>query len=100
MGRAEISVALGTRHLRHGPADPHRADRDRFVLSSGHGSMLQYAPPRLSGYALLPLDEIKHFRQLNSMTPGHPEGGVIPGAETYHRGGGQRFPVQVRRRSR
>jgi transketolase len=81
MGMAEISVALWTRHLRHNPADPHWADRDRFVLSNGHGSMLQYALLHLSGYAL-PLDEIRHFRQLNSMTPGHPEVGVTPGVET------------------
>jgi transketolase len=81
MGMAEIAVALWTRHLRHNPADPHWADRDRFVLSNGHGSMLQYAVLHLSGYAL-PIDEIKHFRQLNSMTPGHPEVGVTPGVET------------------
>ena len=81
MGMAEIAVALWTRHLRHNPADPHWADRDRFVLSNGHGSMLQYALLHLSGYAL-PIDEIKHFRQLNSMTPGHPEVGVTPGVET------------------
>ena len=81
MGMAEIAVALWNRHLRHNPADPHWADRDRFVLSNGHGSMLQYALLHLSGYAL-PLDEIKHFRQLNSMTPGHPEVGVTPGVET------------------
>jgi transketolase len=81
MGMAEIAVALWTRHLRHNPADPHWSDRDRFVLSNGHGSMLQYALLHLSGYAL-PIDEIKHFRQLNSMTPGHPEVGVTPGVET------------------
>jgi transketolase len=81
MGMAEIAVALWTRHLRHNPADPHWADRDRFVLSNGHGSMLQYALLHLSGYAL-PIDEIKHFRQLHSMTPGHPEVGVTPGVET------------------
>src|SRR6266550_1800143 len=81
MGMAEIAVALWTRHLRHNPADPHWADRDRFVLSNGHGSMLQYALLHLSGYAL-PIEEIKHFRQLNSMTPGHPEVGVTPGVET------------------
>src|SRR6266480_4358447 len=81
MGMAEIAVALWTRHLRHNPADPDWADRDRFVLSNGHGSMLQYALLHLSGYAL-PIDEIKRFRQLNSMTPGHPEVGVTPGVET------------------
>jgi len=81
MGMAEIAVALWNSHLRHNPADPHWPNRDRFVLSNGHGSMLQYALLHLSGYAL-PLDEIKRFRQLNSMTPGHPEVGVTPGVET------------------
>jgi hypothetical protein len=76
-GDGRISVALGTRHLRYRPADPYRADRGRLVLSSSHASMLRYAPKRLSGYALLPLDEIKHCRQLNSMTPGHPEVGMM-----------------------
>ncbi len=81
MGMAEIAVALWKRHLRHNPADPHWANRDRFVLSNGHGSMLQYALLHLTGYAL-PIEEIKRFRQLDSMTPGHPEVGVTPGVET------------------
>src|SRR6266705_4422486 len=81
MGMAEIAVALWNRHLRHNPANPHWPDRDRFVLSNGHGSMLQYALLHLTGYAL-PLDEIRRFRQLHSMTPGHPEVGVTPGVET------------------
>ena len=81
MGMAEIAVALWNRHLRHNPANPHWPDRDRFVLSNGHGSMLQYALLHLTGYAL-PLDELKHFRQLGSATPGHPELGVTPGVET------------------
>src|SRR5215831_20024195 len=81
MGMAEIAVALWTRHLKHNPANPHWADRDRFVLSNGHGSMLQYALLHLTGYAL-PLEQIRHFRQLHSMTPGHPEHGVTPGVET------------------
>ncbi|MGH7062350.1 MAG: 1-deoxy-D-xylulose-5-phosphate synthase N-terminal domain-containing protein, partial [Stellaceae bacterium] len=81
MGMAEIAVALWNRHLRHNPANPHWPDRDRFVLSNGHGSMLQYALLHLTGYAL-PLDEIRHFRQLHSATPGHPEVGVTPGVET------------------
>jgi len=81
MGMAEIAVALWTRHLRYNPADPHWADRDRFVLSNGHGSMLQYALLHLSGYDL-PLDELKNFRQLHSKTPGHPEIDVTPGVET------------------
>ena len=81
MGMAEIAVALWTRHLKHDPATPHWPDRDRFVLSNGHGSMLQYALLHLSGYDL-PIDEIKRFRQLHSKTPGHPEVGVTPGVET------------------
>ena len=81
MGMAEIAVALWTRHLRHNPANPHWPDRDRFVLSNGHGSMLQYALLHLSGYDLS-LDELKNFRQLHSKTPGHPEVGVTPGVET------------------
>src|SRR5438876_5347766 len=81
MGMAEIAVALWNRHLRHNPANPHWPDRDRFVLSNGHGSMLQYALLHLSGYAL-PLEELKRFRQLHSKTPGHPELGVTPGVET------------------
>jgi transketolase len=81
MGMAEIAVALWTRHLRHHPGNPSFADRDRFVLSNGHGSMLQYALLHLSGYDL-PMDELRRFRQLGSMTPGHPEVGVAPGVET------------------
>ena len=81
MGMAEIAVALWRRHLRHNPANPQWPDRDRFVLSNGHGSMLQYALLHLTGYALS-LDEIKRFRQLGSKTPGHPERGVTPGVET------------------
>jgi len=81
MGMAEIAVALWTRHLSHDPAAPHWPDRDRFVLSNGHGSMLQYALLHLTGYDL-PLDEVKRFRQLHSKTPGHPEAGVTPGVET------------------
>jgi transketolase len=81
MGMAEIAVALWTRHLRHNPGNPHWLNRDRFMLSNGHGSMLQYAALHLSGYAL-PMDEIRHFRQLHSKTPGHPEVGVTPGVET------------------
>ncbi len=81
MGMAEIAVALWTRHLRHDSAHPRWLDRDRFVLSNGHGSMLQYALLHLTGYDL-PLDELRHFRQLHSKTPGHPEVGVTPGVET------------------
>src|SRR5476649_1203417 len=81
MGMADIAVALWGRHLRHNPANPHWADRDRFVLSNGHGSMLLYALLHLTGYDL-PIEEIKRFRQLHSKTPGHPEVGVTPGVET------------------
>lgn len=81
MGMAEIAVALWTRHLRHNPCRPHWPDRDRFILSNGHGSMLQYALLHLSGYDL-PLAELKRFRQLHSKTPGHPEVGATPGVET------------------
>jgi transketolase len=81
MGMAEMAVALWTGHLRHNPANPQWADRDRFVLSNGHASMLLYALLHLSGYEL-PLDELKRFRKLHSKTPGHPEVDVTPGVET------------------
>jgi transketolase len=81
MGMAEIGVALWGRHLKHNPANPHWADRDRFVLSNGHGSMLVYALLHLSGYEL-PIEEIKAFRQMHSKTPGHPEVGITAGIET------------------
>ena len=81
MGMAEIALALWHRHLRHNPADPQWPDRDRFVLSNGHGSMLLYALLHLTGYEL-PIEELKRFRQLHSMTPGHPERGFAPGVET------------------
>ncbi|HUR89435.1 MAG TPA: transketolase [Ramlibacter sp.] len=81
MGMAEIAVALWGRHLRHNPQNPGWFDRDRFVLSNGHGSMLVYALLHLTGYDL-PLAELKNFRQLHSKTPGHPEVGITPGVET------------------
>ena len=81
MGMAEIAVALWKRHLRHNPANPAWPDRDRFVLSNGHGSMLLYSLLHLTGYAL-PMDELRRFRQLHSRTPGHPERGLTPGVET------------------
>ena len=81
MGMAEIAYALWTRHLRHNPSNPKWPDRDRFVLSNGHGSMLQYALLHLTGYEL-PIEELANFRQLHSLTPGHPELGVTPGVET------------------
>ena len=81
MGMAEIAVALWGRHLRHNPADPKWSDRDRFVVSNGHGSMLLYALLHLSGYELS-MDELRNFRQLHSKTPGHPEVDITPGVET------------------
>ncbi|MDQ6629916.1 MAG: transketolase, partial [Pseudomonadota bacterium] len=81
MGMADIAEALWRHHLRHNPADPDWIDRDRFVVSNGHGSMLLYALLHLTGYAL-PIDQLKRFRQLHSRTPGHPELDVTPGVET------------------
>ena len=81
MGLAEVAQALWDRHLKHNPLDPHWLDRDRFVLSNGHGSMLLYALLHLTGYALS-IDDLKAFRQLHSKTPGHPEVDVAPGIET------------------
>ncbi|TSE26431.1 Transketolase 1 [Tepidimonas sediminis] len=81
MGMAEIAEVLWNRHLKHNPANPAWADRDRFVLSNGHGSMLIYALLHLTGYDL-PIEELKAFRQLHSKTPGHPEVGITPGVET------------------
>ena len=80
MGAAAMAFVLWTRFLRHNPADPRWPDRDRFLLSAGHGSMLLYALLHLSGYDL-PLEEIRRFRQLGSRTPGHPEAGLTPGVE-------------------
>ena len=81
MGMADIAVALWKYHYRHNPANPYWFNRDRFILSNGHGSMLHYALLHLSGYDL-PIDELKNFRQLHSKTPGHPEVGITPGIET------------------
>jgi transketolase len=81
MGMAEIALTLWHRHLRHHPARPAWPDRDRFVLSNGHGSMLLYGLLHLTGYDL-PLSELQRFRQLHSKTPGHPEFGLTPGVET------------------
>ncbi|QFT27864.1 transketolase [Vibrio aquimaris] len=81
MGMADIAEVLWRSHLNHNPANPEWADRDRFVLSNGHGSMLIYSLLHLSGYALS-IDELKNFRQLHSKTPGHPEYGYAPGVET------------------
>jgi transketolase len=81
MGMADIAEALWNGHLRHNPANPRWPNRDRFVVSNGHGSMLLYAVLHLSGYDL-PMDELRGFRQLHSKTPGHPEHGLTPGVET------------------
>ena len=81
MGMADMAVALWGEHLRHNPANPQWLNRDRFVLSNGHGSMLIYALLHLTGYKL-PMEELKNFRQLHSKTAGHPEFGITPGVET------------------
>ena len=81
MGMADAATALFTRHLKYDPADPHWPDRDRFILSAGHGSMLIYALLYLTGYERPTLDDIKNFRQLNSPTAGHPENFELPGVE-------------------
>ncbi|MDE2461320.1 MAG: transketolase, partial [Gammaproteobacteria bacterium] len=81
MGMADIAEVLWNDYLKHNPANPKWPDRDRFILSNGHGCMLQYALLHLTGYDL-PMAEIKRFRQLHSKTPGHPEYGVTPGVET------------------
>lgn len=94
MGMAEIAVALWTRHLRHNPANPAWPNRDRFVLSNGHGSMLLYALLNLTGYAL-PMEELRRFRQLGSKTAGHPEHGHTPGVETTTGPLGQGFANAV-----
>src|SRR3954449_7891355 len=81
MGAAAMAYTLWTRFLKYNPADPQWFDRDRFLLSAGHGSMLLYGLLHLTGYDL-PLEELKNFRQLPSRTPGHPEWGITPGVET------------------
>jgi transketolase len=94
MGMAEIAVALWRRHLRHNPANPAWPNRDRFVISNGHGSMLLYSLLHLTGYALA-IEELKRFRQLGSKTPGHPEYGYAPGVETTTGPLGQGFANAV-----
>src|SRR5659263_347362 len=81
LGAAPMTYVLWSRFLRHHPGNPQWYNRDRFVLSAGHGSMLLYSLLHLTGYDL-PLDQIKRFRQWGSITPGHPERGVTPGVET------------------
>ena len=80
MGAAAFAYVLWTRFLKHNPSNPKWFDRDRFVLSAGHGSMLLYSLLHLTGYDLS-LDQIKHFRQWDSLAPGHPERGITPGVE-------------------
>ena len=80
MGAATMAYVLWTRHLRYDPANPEWINRDRFVLSAGHGSMLLYSLLFLTGYGLT-LDDLEHFRRWGSRTPGHPEWGVTPGVE-------------------
>jgi len=82
MGMADVATVLFTRHLRFDPNAPHWPNRDRFVLSAGHGSMLLYSALYLLGYPDMTLDALKSFRQLGSKTPGHPEYGVAAGIET------------------
>src|SRR6478736_6691524 len=82
MGAADIATVLFTQFLKFDPTDPAWSDRDRFVLSAGHGSMLIYAVLHLLGYQSVPLEQIKKFRQIGSMTPGHPENFITPGVET------------------
>ena len=82
MGAADVATVLFTRFLKFDPADPAWPDRDRFVLSAGHGSMLIYALLHLLGYEKMTIEEIKRFRQFGSITPGHPENFVTPGVET------------------
>ncbi len=94
MGMADIAEVLWNDYLSHNPNNPKWFNRDRFVLSNGHGSMLQYALLHLSGYAL-PIEEIKRFRQLESMTPGHPENFMTPGVETTTGPLGQGFANAV-----
>jgi len=94
MGMATVAHVLWTRFLRHNPGDPQWFNRDRFVLSGGHGSMLIYSLLHLAGYAV-PMEQLKQFRQLGSITPGHPEYGVTPGVEITTGPLGQGFAAGV-----
>src|SRR5690606_38113403 len=82
MGAADIATVLYSQFLKFDPAEPKWADRDRFVLSAGHGSMLIYALLYLTGFKSVTIDEIKRFRQIGSKTPGHPENFITEGVET------------------
>ena len=94
MGMADVAYVLWTKFLKHNPKNPRWFDRDRFVLSAGHGSMLLYSLLHLTGYDM-PLEEIKNFRQLGSITPGHPEYGLTPGVETTTGPLGQGFGTGI-----
>ena len=94
MGMADAAYVLWTKFLNHDPANPEWYNRDRFILSAGHGSMLLYSLLHLTGYDLS-LEELKNFRQLNSLTPGHPEYGLTPGVETTTGPLGQGFATGV-----
>lgn len=94
MGMADVSYVLWTKFLKHNPKNPNWADRDRFILSAGHGSMLIYSLLHLTGYDLS-LDDIKNFRQMGSNTPGHPEYGMTPGVETTTGPLGQGFGTGI-----
>ena len=85
MGMADVATVLFTKHLKFDAADPHWPDRDRFVLSAGHGSMLLYSALYLTGYEDMTLDELKRFRQLGSKTAGHPEYGHAERHRDHHR---------------
>src|SRR3546814_11686200 len=94
-GMADAATVLFTQFLKYDPADPHWPDRDRFVLSAGHGSMLLYALLYLTGYGSVGIEDIKNFRQLKSRTPGPPENGHTAGVETTTGPLGQGFPNAV-----
>ena len=94
MGMADMALVLWRDHLRHNPANPNWQNRDRFVLSNGHGSMLLYSLLHLTGYDVS-MDDIRDFRQLGSKTPGHPEYGDTPGVETTTGPLGQGFANAV-----
>ncbi|MFH1619219.1 MAG: transketolase, partial [bacterium] len=94
LGLAPAAYAVWSRHLKHNPGNPAWADRDRFVLSGGHGSSMLYALLHLYGYGLT-MDELKNFRQFGSTTPGHPEYGITKGVETTTGPLGQGFANAV-----